>query len=134
MEFKSESTMKDNAKHGAEAGVLYQETLATKDIVSSTEDLAENDDAIESTQFGRAVWFIAMTASMGGFLFGENFRDVEMLLFQLFHRSSRLSLPDNPSHNGDSIRPLTPTRLRYWSHFCRFGQFGRRFGSDPVVF
>lgn len=39
--------------------------------VSSSDDSYLDDDAIERTQPGKKVWMICMTASVGGFLFGE---------------------------------------------------------------
>ena len=52
--------------------VLHHEDLQDSDSFS-------DDDAIEDTNPGKAVWLICMTASMGGFLFGMAF-----LLFSLF--------------------------------------------------
>ena len=44
------------------AEIIHEEDLAAADLL---------DDSIESTQPGKAIWLIACTVSMGGFLFGE---------------------------------------------------------------
>lgn len=43
-------------------------SLEHKEFALSAEDI---DDSIETTPTGKAVWLIACTVSMGGFLFGQ---------------------------------------------------------------
>lgn len=43
-------------------------SLEHKEFAISSEDI---DDSIETTPTGKAVWLIACTVSMGGFLFGQ---------------------------------------------------------------
>lgn len=53
----------ENSLGNDKVGVLHNEDLQASDSFS-------DDDAIEDTNPGKAVWLISMTASMGGFLFG----------------------------------------------------------------
>lgn len=41
--------------------IIHEEDLVAADLL---------DDSIENTQPGKAIWLIACTVSMGGFLFG----------------------------------------------------------------
>lgn len=55
-------------------GAAYHSELATQDH--------EIDDSIETTESGKAVWLIACTVSMGGFLFGT--WDISSVILYLF--------------------------------------------------
>jgi SP family myo-inositol transporter-like MFS transporter 13 len=54
----------ENSSNNEKVDVLHNEDLQLSDSFS-------DDDAIEDTNPGKAVWLICMTASMGGFLFGK---------------------------------------------------------------
>lgn len=56
--------------------VLYQENLQLSGDFT-------DDDAIEQTDCGKAVWLICMTASMGGFLFGYDTGVISAVLVNL---------------------------------------------------
>jgi SP family myo-inositol transporter-like MFS transporter 13 len=62
----------ENSFGNDKVDVHHSEDLQTSDSFS-------DDDAIEDANPSRAVWFICMTASMGGFLFGA----LNSLLFPL---------------------------------------------------
>ena len=53
------------------AGALHVEKVSTSSLDGGSEHL-ENLDSIEQTQSGRYAWLVAITAGVGGLLFGRN--------------------------------------------------------------
>ena len=52
-------------------GALHVEKISTSSIDRSSEHL-EDLDSIEQTQSGRYAWLVAITAGVGGLLFGAH--------------------------------------------------------------
>jgi SP family myo-inositol transporter-like MFS transporter 13 len=55
------------------AGALHVEKVSTSSDGGGSEHL-EDLDSIEQTQSGRYAWLVAITAGVGGLLFGKHFR------------------------------------------------------------
>jgi len=66
----------ENSSNNEKVDVLHNEDLQLSDSFS-------DDDAIEDTNPGKAVWLICMTASMGGFLFGYDTGVISAVLVSL---------------------------------------------------
>lgn len=52
-------------------GTLHVEKVSTSSIGEHSENL-EDLDSIEQTQSGKYAWLVAITAGVGGLLFGES--------------------------------------------------------------
>lgn len=62
-------------KDSKATGVLHVENLdkAEKSSLSQSSQLPEDLDSIEQTESGRYAWLVAITAGVGGLLFGNFF-------------------------------------------------------------
>jgi SP family myo-inositol transporter-like MFS transporter 13 len=54
----------------SKVGALHIEKVSTSSVGGNSEDL-EDLDSIEQTQSGRYAWLVAITAGLGGLLFGK---------------------------------------------------------------
>jgi SP family myo-inositol transporter-like MFS transporter 13 len=56
---------------GPKVGALHVEKASTSSLDGGSEHL-EDLDSIEQTQSGKYAWLVAITAGVGGLLFGRN--------------------------------------------------------------
>lgn len=62
----------DSGKEEPKLDALHVEKVSSSSLGESTEHL-EDLDSIELTQSGKYAWLVAITAGLGGLLFGERF-------------------------------------------------------------
>lgn len=55
----------------ANAGAVQVEKVSTSSSVGGNSEHLEDLDSIEQTQSGRYAWLVAITAGVGGLLFGK---------------------------------------------------------------